>query len=372
MKMRLMGLIIVIGALMAAAPAQAQEVSTGAKACVVMDMATGRVLLSHNADAPLPMASTTKIMTALVALENADLDDMVTTGRNAFGVPGTSIYLGLGEKLPMEQMLYGLMLASGNDAAVAIAEHVGGSVTDFCNMMNERAAVLGCKDTVFLTPHGLPKEGHQTTAYELALITRAAMENDTFRKIVSTQRATIPWAEHAYDRVLNNKNKLLTTYEGAVGVKTGYTKKAGRCLVFGAEREGMRILGVVLHCADWFDEAARLMDLAFARYDAVTMLCAGDSLREIPVEHSDGMSVHAVLAADLTGVVPASAIPAVEIDLPESLDAPIYVGDTLGQARLVSGGETICAVDLLADKSIARDDFPARWDAYWNHWLLMQ
>ena len=239
-------------------------------------------------------------------------------------------------------------------------------------MMTARAAELGCTNTVFLTPHGLPCEGHYTTARDLALIAREAMTHDKFREIVSSTRATIPWEGRGYDRVLNNKNKLLTTYEGAVGVKTGYTKKAGRCLVFGAEREGMRILGVVLHCADWFDEAARLMDLAFARYDAVTMLCAGDSLREIPVENSDGMTVHAVLAADLTGVVAANAIPSVEIDLPESLDAPVYVGDTLGQARLVCGGETICTVDLLADRSIARDDFPARWDAYWNHWLLMQ
>ena len=351
---------------------QAQEVGTSAKACVIIDQASGRVLLSHNADAALPMASTTKVMTALLALERGRLTDPVTCGPQAFGVPGTSIYLSLGETLTLEQMLWGLMLASGNDAAVAIAEHIGGTTEEFCRMMTARAAELGCTNTVFLTPHGLPCEGHYTTARDLALIAREAMTHDKFREIVSSTRATIPWEGRGYDRVLNNKNKLLTTYEGAVGVKTGYTKKAGRCLVFGAEREGMRILGVVLHCADWFDEAARLMDLAFARYDAVTMLCAGDSLREIPVENSDGMTVHAVLAADLTGVVAANAIPSVEIDLPESLDAPVYVGDTLGQARLVCGGETICTVDLLADRSIARDDFPARWDAYWNHWLLMQ
>lgn len=360
MKMRLMGLIIVIGALMAAAPAQAQEVSTGAKACVVMDMATGRVLLSHNADAPLPMASTTKIMTALVALENADLDDMVTTGRNAFGVPGTSIYLGLGEKLPMEQMLYGLMLASGNDAAVAIAEHVGGSVTDFCNMMNERAAVLGCKDTVFLTPHGLPKEGHQTTAYELALITRAAMENDTFRKIVSTQRATIPWAEHAYDRVLNNKNKLLTTYDGALGVKTGYTRAAGRCLVTAAERDGMSIICVVLNCGDWFNESARLLDMAFDRWDSITLLHAGESVRTIDVAESGGATVSAVLAGDLAGLVPEGTLPALEIDLPEGLTAPVHAGQMLGEARLTAGGDVIGRAELVAADSVARDTYDSR------------
>ena len=239
-------------------------------------------------------------------------------------------------------------------------------------MMTARAAELGCTNTVFLTPHGLPCEGHYTTARDLALIAREAMTHDKFREIVSSTRATIPWEGRSYDRVLNNKNRLLTTYEGATGVKTGYTKKAGRCLVFGAERDGMRILGVVLNCADWFDEAARLMDLAFARYDAVTMLAAGDSLREIPVENSDGLTLRAVLAADLTGVIPENAIPSVEIDLPETLDAPVYVGEAIGQARLVCGGETVGTVDLLADRSVARDDFPARWEEYWEHWLLMQ
>jgi len=361
-----------LAALCFPAQGRAQEVGTSAKACVIIDEDSGRVLLSHNADAALPMASTTKVMTALLALERGNLTDPVTCSRNAFGVPGTSIYLSLDETLTLEQMLWGLMLASGNDAAVAIAEHIGGSVEEFCLMMTQRAAELGCENTVFLTPHGLPCEGHCTTARDLALIAREAMTHDKFREIVSSTRATIPWEGRSYDRVLNNKNRLLTTYEGATGIKTGYTKKAGRCLVFGAEREGMRILGVVLHCADWFDEAARLMDLTFARYDAVTMLTAGDSLREIPVTNADGITLQAVLASDLRGVIPASALPSVEIDLPESLDAPVYVGDTIGQARLVCGGETVGTADLLADRSVARDDFPARWAEYWNHWLLVQ
>jgi len=363
--------LLCLAALCFPALGQAQEVGTSAKACVIIDQDSGRVLLSHHADVPLPMASTTKVMTALLALEKGQLSDPVTCSRNAFGVPGTSIYLSQGETLTLEQMLWGLMLASGNDAATAIAEHIGGSVEEFCRMMTARATELGCANTIFLTPHGLPCEGHYTTARDLALIAREAMTHDKFREIVSSTRATIPWEGRGYDRVLHNKNRLLTTYEGATGVKTGYTKKAGRCLVFGAEREDMRILGVVLNCADWFDEAARLMDLAFARYDSITMLCAGDALRDIPVEHSEDMSIRAVLAADLKGVVPQGALPSVELDLPQSLDAPVYVGDTIGQARLVCGGETICTVDLLADRSVARDDFPARWEAYWEHWLLL-
>ena len=219
-------LILLLAAILLLIPcrAQAEEVGTSAKSCIIIAEASGRVLLAHNAEAALPMASTTKVMTALLALENGDLDAPVTCSRTAFGVPGTSIYLAEGETLPLRDMLYGLMLASGNDAATAIAEHIGGTVEAFCRLMTVRAAELGCKNTVFLTPHGLPCEGHYTTAHDLALIAREAMTHPEFREIVGTTRATIPWEGRSYDRGLNNKNKLLTTYEGATGIKTGYTK----------------------------------------------------------------------------------------------------------------------------------------------------
>lgn len=367
-------LLLLLTALLAVALpvcGKAEEVGTSASACVVIDEDSGRVLLQHNAETPLPMASTTKVMTALLALEKGCLDDTVVCGRNAFGVPGTSIYLSEGECLTLEQMLYGLMLASGNDAATAIAEHIGGTVDAFCRMMTERAAELGCTNTVFLTPHGLPKDGHYTTAHDLALIAREAMTHETFRQIVSTQRAKIPWEGRAYDRVLNNKNKLLSTYEGATGIKTGYTKKAGRCLVFGAERRGMRVIGVVLNCGDWFDEAARLMDLAFARYESVQLMDAGEALRKIPVRGGVDGYVTAVLGGDLKGVIRQGTIPTLAIDLPEALEAPVCAGDALGQARLVAGGETVAAVPLVAGETSLRDDFPARWKVYWHHWLLL-
>ena len=239
---------------------------TSAKAACVMEMETGRVLFEYNARARLPMASTTKVMTALLAIENGDLSSEVTCSSNAFGVPGTSIYLAEGETLTLEQMLYGLMLASGNDAAVAIAEHIGGSVPQFVRMMNARAAELGAAGTHFSNPNGLPDDTHVTTAYDLARIARAAMGNEAFRRIVSTRSAQIPWAGRTYSRQLRNKNRLLETYPGATGVKTGFTSRAGRCLVFGASRDGMELVGVVLNCSDWFDEAARLMDACFETY----------------------------------------------------------------------------------------------------------
>ena len=351
--------------------AKAQEVSTSAKACVVIDQATGRILLEHNAASPLPMASTTKVMTALLGIEQGDLSAPVTCSRNAFGVPGTSIYLSQGETLTLEQMLYGLMLASGNDAAVAIAEHIGGSVEDFCRMMTARAAELGCQNTVFLTPHGLPQEGHYTTAYDLALIAREAMTHEVFRTIVSTQRAKIPWEGRDYDRVLNNKNKLLSTYEGATGIKTGYTKAAGRCLVFGAERDGMSIIGVVLNCYDWFDEAARLMDVAFADYESITLMTSGECIRTLPVTVSDGATVGALLTGDLTAVVPKDTLPSIEIDLPQSLEAPVQAGQILGEVRMLHQGEVLCAVPLAASADVLRDDFASRWESFVKAWPLL-
>lgn len=344
-------------------------VGTSAKACVIIDEATGRILLAHNADEPLPMASTTKVMTALLALERGDLTAPVTCSRNAFGVPGTSIYLSEGETLTLEHMLYGLMLASGNDAATAIAEHIGGTVAEFCRMMTSRAAELGCTNTIFLTPHGLPQEGHYTTAYDLALIAREAMKHDTFRRIVSTQRAKIPWEGREYDRVLNNKNKLLSTYEGATGIKTGYTRKAGRCLVFGAERNGMRIIGVVLNCYDWFDEAARLMDQAFTQYEAIAMMTAGECIRQIPVTASTTTAIGAVLQENLTGVAVKNALPRVEIDLPDSVEAPVSSGDVLGEIRLLAGNELIGRSALVANSDALLDDFASRWQMYWSNWL---
>lgn len=351
------------------AAAQAQEVDSSAASAIVIEARNGTVLLSHQAEVERPMASTTKVMTALLALEECDLTELVTAGHNAFGVPGTSIYLNEGETLTMEDMLYGLMLASGNDAAVAIAEHVDGSVAAFCQRMTARARELGCEHTVFLTPHGLPQEGHYTTAHDLALIAREAMKNETFRQIVSTTRATIPWEGRAYDRILNNKNKLLTTYTGATGIKTGYTSAAGRCLVSGAQRDGMEIICVVLNCADWFDESARLLDAAFAEYGWCTMLEPGETVREMQVEMSDGVMLPIVAQGELGGAAPKDSLPTLELELPERLEAPIARGEPLGVARMVVQGETVAQVPLVAGEAVERDDFPYRIRHYFSLWI---
>lgn len=328
-----------------------------AKSEILIEAKTGRVLYESNAHEALPMASTTKVMTALVALENGNLNDMVTAGKNAYGVPGTSIYLGLGEQLTLEQMLYGLMLASGNDAAVAIAEHIGGSIEDFCRMMTQRAAEIGCENTVFTTPHGLPADGHHTTAWDLALIAREAMKSPAFREIVSTQRASLPWADHEYDRVLTNKNKLLSTYAGALGVKTGYTKAAGRCLVFAAERDGLELIGVVLNCPDWFDEAAALLDKGFDNWQMITVLSAGETVREIPVTGGVRDAVRVVAQSDVSAPVPDNAWPDLLIDLPSSLPAGVEKGQVVGTARLTDQRQTLVTVPLIAAEAVPERSF---------------
>lgn len=371
MKKLLMGLLMGVACLLVLpGAARGEQVSTSAVGCVIIDADSGRVLLEHNAHQALPMASTTKVMTALLAIERGNLTDEVTCSRNAFGVPGTSIYLSEGETLTLEEMLYGLMMASGNDAATAIAEHIGGTVQDFCALMTERARELGCENTVFLTPHGLPCEGHYTTCCDLALIAREAMTHPVFRQIVSTSRAKIPWEGRDYDRVLNNKNRLLTTYEGATGIKTGYTKAAGRCLVFGAERNGLEIIGVVLNCYDWFDEAARLMNLAFERYESQTMLQAGDEVALLPVHAGYQACVSVCPEGDLKAAVPMNALPQVEIILPEQVEAPVAQGDVLGAARMMLNGEVLAEVKLVAAESVQRDDFASRWRHYVSLWPL--
>ena len=342
----------------------------GARSAILIEAETGRVLYENNAHEALPMASTTKIMTALVALENGSLQDNVTAGEHAFGVPGTSIYLSMGEQLTLEQMLYGLMLASGNDAAVAVAEHIGGSVSEFCRLMTARAEEIGCENTVFTTPHGLPADGHHTTAWDLAMITREAMKNPVFREIVSTQRATLPWEGHEYDRVLTNKNKLLSTYPGALGVKTGYTKAAGRCLVFSAEREGLSLIGVLLNCPDWFNEAAALLDRGFENWQMVTLLSQGETVREIPVTGGSQSSVSVIVQSDVAAPVAMDAWPDLVIDLPDSLHAGILQGHQVGSVSLLDQGETLITVPVVAGETVPERSFRWGWDRAVSRWLL--
>ena len=326
------------------------EGETSAKAACVMELTTGRVLFEVNSRDRLPMASTTKVMTALLAIEHGDLTAQVTCSQNAFGVSGTSIYLAQGETLTLEEMLLGLMLASGNDAAVAISEHIGGTTAQFVAMMNARAREIGAVNTHFANPHGLPDDNHYTTAYDLALIAREAMGNPVFRGLVSTERASIPWAGRDYDRQLRNKNRLLSSYPGATGIKTGYTSRAGRCLVFGASRDGMELVGVVLGCADWFDEAERLLDGCFATYAMTRVLGPMESAGTIAVTGGKKAQISMCLMDTLSAPLAEGESAQIVLDVPQSLAAPVYPGISLGTAHLVVGGRTYGSCEVVASE----------------------
>jgi len=240
-----------------------------------MDLETGRIFYEHNADAQLPLASTTKIVTAIAVIENfaeqgRSLDEKFKINDKALGIEGTSIYLQKGEELTARELLLGLMLRSGNDAASALALATKPSIAEFAELMNQTATRAGAKHSSFKNPHGLDEEGHYTTARDLAKITIYAMKNPTFAEIVKTQTAKIDGAE--YSRVLHNKNRLLKSLGGCVGVKTGFTKKAGRCYVSAREADGRTTICVVLNCGPMFEEATALMTSASEEFPTRQLL----------------------------------------------------------------------------------------------------
>ena len=343
--------------------------SVAAKGAVLIDADSGRILFGQNENLKLPMASTTKVMTTLLALENASLDEQVTAGKNASGVTGTSLYLSEGETLSMEHMLYGLMLRSGNDAAVAVAEHIAGSVPAFAEMMNAKAAELGA-DAHFVNPHGLDADGHRISALGLALVMREAMKNPTFRTITGTQRKVIPWVGNEYSRVLENKNKLLKTYEGATGGKTGYTSKAGRCLVFSAERDGLSLIGAVLNCPTWFDTATALLDYGFENFRTESALEGGQSVDAVRVIGGTDATVRVIAESPLKAAVPVGGRVETVRTLPERLEAPVRAGEAVGTAEIRSGGRVLARCRLIAAGDVARRGFSEALIRLLRRWVL--
>ncbi len=233
---------------------------------IVMEVNTNRVLHEKNSKDKKYMASTTKILTAITVIENCDLDDIVTVTKNSVGVEGSSIYLEVGEKLTVKHLLYGLMLRSGNDCAETLALYCSKSIENFALLMNETAKRINACDSNFTNPHGLHDDNHYTTAYDLALISCYAMKNPQFREIVSTKKIEIPFTTRGYNRILLNKNKMLNEFEGSTGIKTGFTKKAGRCLVSSCERDGMELVCVVLNCPPMFERSKNLLTDAYSEY----------------------------------------------------------------------------------------------------------
>lgn len=370
-------LTLVIGALMALlalaqfsvtniarATQEAEKELTSAKAMCVIERDSGRVLYSKNEHERLPMASLTKIITAIVAIENnADLDRVIEIPKEATGIEGSTIYLKAGEHLSIRDLLFGLMLRSGNDAAVALAIATSGSVDAFMTLANEFVARLGLVNTHLVTPNGLHDDNHFTSALDLARVTAYALDNPTFAEIVKTQKTVIPNEFKANEnRLLKNKNKLLAQLADADGVKTGYTKKAGRCFVGSATRNGMQLVCVLLDCKPMFEDCAKLLERGFNEFELVDLLSAYDACGKIKVTKADENEVGVFTRSEFVYPLTAQEKSNVHItrNLPESVAAPIKKNQEVGQLEINLGNDLIFCEKIYTINSVESNDLKSK------------
>lgn len=353
----LLGLALPVGA--SAQTVVAEPSSLSAKSAILMEAETETVLFAKNERERLGMASTTKIMTALLAAERLSPTEAVTVPPEAVGIEGSSVYLVAGERLTVTELLYALMLASANDAATALAIAVAGSIEAFADLMNRRAEELGLLDTHFVNPHGLYHEDHYTTAHDLARLSAEVLRNPLLRAVCATQKTTIPFDGTEGGRYLRNHNRMLTRYEGAIGLKTGFTKKTGRCLVSAAQRDGMTLVAVTLNAPDdWRDHTA-LLDYGFAAYGWDTLFEAGEFRTALPLTGGIEAEVTLVNAEPLRMLLPREhETPTVTVEATSRLVfAPVAEGDVLG-TLCCSVDHTSASVSLIADKDAAAYEEP--------------
>ena len=346
MPKRILCCLTAVMLLSAVFPCRSHAVSTSATSAILMDVNSGRVLYEQNADAKMLIASTTKIMTALVAIREGNLGDVVTINHETTLTEGSSMYLKEGEELTLETLLYGLMLCSGNDAAVAIAGHVGGSQTGFVALMNETARELGMEHSSFANPNGLDHENHYSTARDMARLACAAVQNETLVRIASTRTVT------AGGRTMTNHNKLLSYVEGCIGLKTGYTRAAGRTLVSCAERDGQRLVAVTLQDGnDWADHQA-LFEYGFSAYPAQRPAILGRELGRAAVAGGMSDSVPLVAADSFSWPLAEGERLETSLELFRDLSAPVTAGTRAGQAVFTLNGQEVGRVDLLCGETV--------------------
>ncbi|MGI6632024.1 MAG: D-alanyl-D-alanine carboxypeptidase family protein [Bacillota bacterium] len=322
--------------------------SVSCYAAALMEWQTGALLYDKNAFTRMHPASITKMMTALLALEHGRLEDLVTVSAEAASQPGSSMYLKTGDVFSLENLLYGLMLNSGNDAAWAIAEHVGGTAERFFDMMNERAREIGALNTRFRNPHGLTDPNHYTTAFDLALIARTCLKHPFFKRLVATKEKDVIDAEGDTKISLGNTNRLLWLYLGADGVKTGTTESAGQCLVASATRGDTRLLSVVLASHDRWSDSTALLDYGFNNFRVASLAKAGETLLEVPCKGAMRDKVAVVPKTDLLACVPifASGLD-LRFDLPDKVVAPCRRGTVIGRAYVYLGSDVVGRAELM-------------------------
>lgn len=351
--------------------AEAYEVNSAALAMVVLEGNTNTVLYSKNANQELAMASTTKIVTAILAIENCkDLDEKFLVSEKAIGIEGTSIYLKSGERLSMRELLYGLILASGNDCAVAIAEYFE-SEEHFVEMMNNLAESLGLEHTHFANPHGLDAEGHYTSAYDLAVLTSYALKNPTFKEIVSTERMVIEKNDLYQARYLKHKNRLLFTDKNCIGVKTGFTDNAGRCLVHAHEENGMQLISVVLNCGPMFEECDRLTKLAMDNYTMKEFVKPYNFVSNIEIADSEKSEIGVITVKGFSKPILNTEEDLYEVKyiMPDRLVAPISLNQGVGTVQVLYNNEVIFESELITIEGAKNNDMKYLFDTIIDKWF---
>lgn len=329
------------------------SINISGQAAIVMEVETGRVLFEKNTKKMLPMASTTKIMTALLAIENIPLDTKVKINPRAQGIEGSSIYLKAEEEISAIDLIYGLMLRSGNDSAEAIAYEVSGNIEQFAKLMNERAKEIGADNTNFVNPHGLHDKNHYTTAYDLALISREALKNPIFKEVVKARYWTADREGYNY---FANKNDILDICEGGDGVKTGYTTSSGRCLVASATRNDMQLVAITLNDYNWFSTSKSLLDNAFENYSPYLLFNKNQILTRVNVI---GGKKKEVSVRPVKNIIIPIAKDEVKklisvIDIPENVEAPIEFSKRAGKVTTYLDGKIINTVFLSYNDSVEK------------------
>lgn len=327
-----------------------------AQAAIVIEATTGNVLFEKDADARIYPASTTKIMTLIAALDKANPQAVVTVSERAGTTGGSTMDLRTGERVRMDDLFYGLMLVSGNDAAVSIAEQLSGSVEAFAAEMTAKAQEIGATGSQFVNANGLPDERHYSTARDMARIAAYGYRDKRFREIVATKRREVFWEGIDKRLLLENTNELLGEYPGCNGVKTGYTQAAGACLVASAERDGVAIIAVVMHADDdlRFSEAAALLDRGFARVRAEKAYDRGRLVKSVRVREGKAHVVEVRPEKDVVFPVTGGDRRdfSIALDLPQSVKAPVVFGQRIGAVRILYRGQEVDRIDCLADQSV--------------------
>lgn len=319
-----------------------------ARSAVLINGDSGEIVFEKNAHEKLPMASTTKIMTAYTVLNSCDIWETVTVHESAVGVEGSSAYLREGEKLTVEELLYALLLQSANDAAAALAVHISGNIDSFASLMNENAEKMGLKSTSFSNPHGLDNEDHFTTAHDLAKITAEAMKNDDFRKIVSTKTAKVGTGESV--RTFVNHNRLLREYPDCIGVKTGFTRRSGRCLVSCAERDGICLICVTLNAPDDWNDHKKLLDFGFEAYETIILSGESGTRVRIPAAGTKNGYITAVTDGNVkVSLLKENGKLTVKAEYPPVLFPPYKKGDRVGKLCYYKNGKKVKETELYID-----------------------